>query len=82
MRYHIFNEADKYTIALLLKPPAFDKSSIKKYYVDPLKHFGFTEDVIAVTAEQGAKGKPTAKEIKEYLQELLPRLQELGVQTL
>jgi DNA polymerase-1 len=77
MRHHIFNQADNYAVALILKPTAFDKHQVKKYYVDPLTALGLSEDVIAVTAKQG-----TAKEIKEYLDTLLQGLKELGVKLL
>jgi len=82
MKHHIFNQADKYPVALLLKPSAFDKSAVKRYYVDALVASGLCEDVIAVTTDQGATGKPTAKEIKAYLQTLLPGLKELGAKLL
>lgn len=82
MKHHIFNEADSYPVALILKPSAFDKSFVKKHYVDPLVGLGLHEDVIAVTAYQGEKGKPSAKEIKDYLSTLLPGLKELGVKML
>lgn len=78
MKHHIFNTADHYQVALLLKPTAFDKSAVKSNYVDPLVALGLREDVIAVTTDQGASGKPTAKEIKAYLETLLPGLKELG----
>lgn len=82
MKHHVFNQADNYPVALLMKPTAFDKSAIKRHYVDALVALGMREDVIAVTAEQGASGKPTAKEIKAYLETLLPGLKELGAKLL
>lgn len=77
MRHHIFNHADSYAVALILKPTAFDKNQVKKHYVDPLTELGLKEDVIAITASIG-----TAKEIKEDYEEVLPRLKEVGVKLL
>lgn len=77
MRHHIFNHADSYAVALILKPTAFDKNQVKKYYVDPLTELGLKEDVIAITASIG-----TTKEIKEDYEEVLPRLKEVGVKLL
>jgi DNA polymerase I len=77
MRHHIFNQADSYAVALILKPTAFDKHQVKKHYVDPLTELGLKEDVIAVTALLG-----TAKEIKDHYADVLPKLKELGVKLL
>lgn len=82
MRHHIFSTADTYQLALLTKPAAFNKTALESNYVTPLKSMGFSQDIIAVTLDQGEKGKPTAQEIKDYLNELLPALNSLGVQTL
>lgn len=82
MRHIIFATADTYPIALLIKPSAFNKTQLANHYVSPLRSMGCTEDVIAVTAEQGEKGKPSVKEIKEYLDTLLPGLKELGTKIL
>lgn len=82
MRHIIFAAADTYPIALLIKPSAFNKTQLVNHYVNPLHSLGCTEDVIAVTAEQGEKGKPSVKEIKEYLDTLLPGLKELGTKIL
>lgn len=82
MRHHIFTQADHYAVALLLKPSAFAKHDVQHYYLEPLQALGLTEDVIAFTLAQGDKGKPSVKEVKEYLQELLPTLDSLGVKLL
>ena len=82
MRHIIFAAADTYPIALLIKPSAFNKTQLVNHYVNPLHSLGCTEDVIAVTAEQGENGKPSVKEIKVYLDTLLPGLKELGTKIL
>lgn len=82
MRHHIFQEADSYPVALILKPTAFDKSQVKAHYIDALTALGLKEDVIAVTCSQGTNGKPSAKEIKAYLEELLSGLHGLGTKLL
>lgn len=78
MKHHIFSQAESYPVAILLKPSAFGRMDVQRNYVDPLKTLGLKEDVIAVTLDQGAKAKPTAKEVKAYLETLLPELNSLG----
>lgn len=83
MRHHIFAESDSYKVALLLKPTTFNKSELVENYINPLVNLGLKqEDIIAFTLDQGKGKKPTAKEIKDYLDTLLPSLASLGVQYL
>lgn len=83
MRHHIFAESDSYKVALLVKPTAFTKSELVENYINPLVNLGLKqEDIIAFTLDQGEGKKPTAKEIKNYLDTLLPSLASLGVQYL
>lgn len=83
MRHHIFAESDSYKIALLFKPTTFNKSELVENYINPLVNLGLKqEDIIAFTLDQGKGKKPTAKEIKDYLDTLLPSLASLGVQYL
>lgn len=83
MRHHIFAESDSYKIALLFKPTTFNKSELVENYINPLVNLGLKqEDIIAFTLDQGKGKKPTAKEIKDYLDTLLPSLASLGVEYL
>lgn len=83
MRHHIFAESDSYKIALLFKPTTFNKSELVENYINPLVNLGLKqEDIIAFTLDQGKGKKPTAKEIKDYLDTLLPSLASLGMQYL
>lgn len=83
MRHIIFEEANSYSIALLIKPSAFNKQELIKNYVTPLNSSGVkSSDVIAFTVDYNDVGKAPAKFIKEYLDKLLPALDSLGVKTL
>ena len=83
MRHHIFEEANTYSIAVLMKGTAFNKPELRLNYVDPLVKRGVpANDIIAFTLKHDPNGKVSAKTIKEYLANLLPALDQLGVQTL
>ena len=83
MRHHIFADSDSYKIALLFKPTAFNKNELIENYINPLVNLGLKqEDMIAFTLDQGTGKKPTSKEIKDYLDTLLPSLVSLGVEYL
>jgi len=83
MRHIIFKEASSYEIALLVKSTAFNASELRINYVQPLVARGITEDnVIAFTVKYDDNGKASAKVIKEYLANLLPALDGLGVKQL
>lgn len=82
MRHHTFSQADTYPVSILLNPSAFNKLAITRTYVEPLQKLGIQDDVIAFTLNTGEKGKPSAKEIKAYLAELLPALDSIGTKTL
>ena len=83
MRHHIFANSDSYKIALLFKPTAFNKNELIENYINPLVNLGLKqEDMIAFTLDQGTGKKPTSKEIKDYLDTLLPSLVSLGVEYL
>jgi DNA polymerase-1 len=83
MRHLIFEEADNYSIALLIKPSAFNKRELTDNYLAPLLQSGIkSKDVIAFTADYNEAGKAPAGFIKDYLAKLLPALQSLGVTTL
>lgn len=81
MRHIIFEEADTYKAALLIKGAAFKKQDLLTHYVTPLLQHGLAQrDLIAFTAEYNAIGKAPAGFIKEQLLELLPVLASLSVQ--
>lgn len=82
--YHIpFEESPAYKAAILVKPNALRKHELEKAYLNPLVQMGLSRrDVIAFSMEYGANGKATASTIKEYLDELLPTLREIGTKYL
>lgn len=83
MRHHIFEEAMSYSIALLVKASSFNKQELINNYVTPLTALGVpAKDVIAFTLKYNEVGKAPAKHIKEYLDQLLPALDKLGVKNL
>lgn len=83
MRHIIFEEAGSYHIALLIKPTGFNKQDLLTNYIAPLNKSGVdSKDVIAFTADYNAVGKAPGKFIKDYLANLLPALDSLGVKTL
>jgi len=83
MRHHIFEEAEKYKVALLFKASAFNKQEILTNYVSSLNQQGVTsQEVIAFTLQYDDNGKAPVKFIKNYLDNLLPALDSIGVQHL
>ena len=80
MRHLVFEESNQYTVALLVKSPAFKQSEILANYVLPLNHQNVaSKDLIAFTLKYNEVGKAPAAFIKEYLDKLLPALHSLGV---
>ena len=80
MRHIAFSEQEKYCCAVLIKALAFSKADINKFYLAPMQLNGvLTNDCIAFTLEYDALGKVTAKSMKEYLDQLLPIVVELGI---
>jgi hypothetical protein len=58
MRHHIFEESDRYKIAVLLKNTAFNKQEILTNYIRPLNSMGVvSSDLIAFTLEYNDQGK-------------------------
>jgi len=78
MRHITFSDSDKYGVALLIKPAAFTKSALQDNYLSAMLQMGLQEDVVAITLDQGATGKPTAKEIKAALDLMMPALDSVG----
>ena len=80
MRHHLFQESDRYKIAVLLKHTAFNKQEIQSNYITPLNNRGVSsQDLIAFTLEYNSAGKAPVAMIKEYLHQLLPALDSIGV---
>lgn len=83
MRHHIFEESSSYQVALLMKKTSFDKQSLLNHYATPLAKLGVPQkDVIAFTLDYNEAGKAPVTVIKNYLSNLLPALDSLGVKYL
>lgn len=83
MRHILFEQSDSYPIALLVKSFAFNRQAIVDNYIHHLTDQGILlQDVSAFTLEYETRDKVSVKFIKEYLNELLPTLNELGTQYL
>lgn len=80
MRHIIFDEAETYKVAVLIKTASFNKQALIQNYVEPLKQLGIPSDqVIGFNLKYNETGKAPVPFIKEYVDELLPVLKELGV---
>lgn len=80
MRHIIFQEADTYKVALLVKANAFKDQELRNNYVTPLIMSGVpSSNTIAFNLKYNEVGKAPAKFVKEYLDKLLPALDSLGV---
>lgn len=83
MRHIIFKEANSYSIAVLSKGTSFSKAELRINYIEPLIARGVAEEeMIAFTLKYNSEGKAPAKFVKEYLDNLLPALDGLGVKHL
>lgn len=80
MRHLIFSEADSYSVAVLVKTSSFNRQELLTNYINPLIERGVAgHEMIAFTLKYNSDNKAPAKFIKEYLDNLLPALQSLGV---
>jgi len=83
MRHIIWETSDTYSTALLVKASSFNKHEIENNYTTPLAMSGVPiKDVIAFTVSYNEVGKAPTKFIKEYLEALLPALDDLEVKHL
>lgn len=84
MRYHLFSSpSERYRAAILIKATAFNRAAMDKHYVQPLVARGLSaDDCIAFTLDYNDKGKCPVAWIKEYLETLMPALQENGIEVL
>lgn len=78
---HILFGSNETPVTILIKEAAFRESDIKRYYVDPLKAHGILpEQVSAFTLKLNEAGKSPVSLIKEYLDDLLPILKDMGTE--
>lgn len=83
MRHIIFEPAETFSIAVLVKGTSFRQPEILSNYVTPLEGRGIPKkEVIAFSLKYNETGKAPVSLIKEYLGNLLPGLVSLGVKTL
>lgn len=83
MRHHLFAPAEvdpRYKVALLIKAAAFNKTAIEQNYVFELITGGVDpKELVAFTLEYNDSNKAPTALIKDYLHQLLPILDSLGV---
>lgn len=80
MKNHVFETNDSYSIAILIKPTAFKKDDLIRYYVNPLKERGVApKEVFALTLEYNGEKKVKAAFVKQYAANMLPELKACGV---
>lgn len=82
MRHILFSNSEKYDIAVLVKSSLFKKRELEENYIFPLTTQGVKGEMIAFTLEYPDNGKLSVKFAKDYLSELIPVLNELGVKML
>lgn len=83
MHHIIFEENTAYRVAILSKATAFRKPDMLRYYVQPMERLGLkSRDMIGFTLKFNDAGKAPVKVINEYLANLLPALNGLGVEYL
>lgn len=82
MHHIIFDQADEYKTAILVKNNALTKSELIKYYVEPLNKLGVpSKELIAFDVKYDGAKAPV-KTIVAYLDKLLPALESIGVDRL
>ena len=80
MKHIIFEPANSYSTAILIKTPSFTQSALRFNYVEPLVKQGIPQsDVIAFNLKYNDAGKAPVALQKEYLHKLLPALDTVGV---
>lgn len=79
MNYIAFSEEDVNT-AILVKKRSLQSNGVLKNYIEPLVELGCNEeDFVAVEAMYNQHDKAPVKMIKEYLNDILPELNDVGV---
>lgn len=83
MRHLIFEQAERYEVAVLTKAAAFNEMAMRNHYIEPLQKLGVaTNRMIGFTLEYNEAGKVPVAFIKDYLDKLLVALNSLGVKYL
>lgn len=83
MRHIVFQESESYPIALLIKSSAFNRNEIQSTYLSPLTQHGVDKgDVVAMSLAYNQSGKAPVGYMKDYLADLMPELDAIGVRTL
>lgn len=82
MKHLVYNTTeDRYPLAILVKESAFTAQEIDCYYTQPLEARGISRNqIIVVALEYGLNNKVSDKQIKAYLETLMPALLSVGVQ--
>lgn len=82
MRYITFTgsqEQESYEVAILIKTSHHQQDPLERYYVAPLEKLGVSREKIIAFDLQYVNNKANTKTIREYLEELMPTLKELGI---
>lgn len=82
MRHIVFQESERYPVALLIKTSYFKQYELQRHYLDRLQPQITPEQVIAFDLEYGGKKKVSAAYARAYLEDLMPELRALGCQYL
>lgn len=83
MKHIVFEEADSYPVAVLIKPSYLRQYELERHYLDRLHPEIVAHQVIAFDLDYGGKKKVTNKVAKAYLEdELLPVLTDLKSEVL
>lgn len=83
MRHIIFIEKELIEIAVLIKDTSFNRAAIEKTYITPLINRGIRDvGISAFTLKYDEDNKAPVRFIREYLDELLPVLDEIGTKYL
>lgn len=83
MRHIIFDEAPMYPTALLIKSSSFNKQELHTNYIQALNKLGIpSEKIIGFSLTYNETGKAPVGFQKDYLKNLLPALDRLGVKYL
>ena len=78
--YQIYSSnTDNVSIALLIKRAAYNRASIKSFY---LRDAELIDKVVAIPLEYEPNNKLSSKFIASYMEEILPEINNLGIKTL
>ena len=80
MQNLIFSEDPSPSVAILIKDTACKKAGILEYYVSPLHDLGISSEEIVAYPLGYPSAKVTVKQARSYLAELLPELNDAGIE--